>query len=75
MENMAVALSINPPMPAGARTYLQAGSQIVPVGTDLPRQLAYEAASKAPPMIAARAGNTGFRNWLNPRRGRFDRRG
>lgn len=75
MENMAVSLAINPPMPEGARTYLQAGSQIIPVGTSLPQQLAYEATAKAPPMIAARAGALGFRGWLNPRRGRFDRRG
>jgi len=74
MENLAVAIANgNPPMPTGARTYLQAGSAIVPQGTSLPMQLAAEAVAGSPPEIRRKAAALGARNWLNPRRGSFDR--
>ena len=76
MQNMAVSIAAgNPPMPTGARTYLQAGTQIIPAGADLPARLAAEAVAAAPPDIARRAAAYGFSNWRNPRRSRFDRKG
>lgn len=76
MQNMANSIANGRiTLPDGARTYLQAGAQIVPQGYDLPMQLAVEATAKSPPEIARAGAATGIRNWINPRRGRFDRRG
>jgi hypothetical protein len=73
MALVAARISVGQyPMPAGARTKLQAGTAIIPSSSGIPRTMAQQAVAGSPTYVAQRAAAYGYGNWANKRRNWFD---